>query len=314
MTEPFSPPIPVALAACPSYEPAALTRHVGDLLTSLSYHPARGERVLVKPNLLRSDALSCSQPELVQAACLYLLDHGCVVTVGDSPGFGSGPGVARHIGLADALSGLPGGALPVKSLDSPVFLPLTLGGSVGISRYALEADSILNLPRLKAHSQMRITCGVKNLFGCVSGLRKALLHARHGDKGREFPSLITDITAALPPAFTLVDAVTAMHVTGPSGGKPFAAGLLAASPSPVAVDTIIYGLLRLTPEDLAIWRELRLRKTPGAFAEDIALLGAAPETFSFAGFQTPLTLKNETFDPRTLLRSTIKRIWARLRS
>lgn len=310
----FSTPIPVALAACPDYASPRLGNTVGDLFASLGYHPARGERVLVKPNLLRADALSCSQPEVARAACLYLLDHGCVVTVGDSPGFGSGPGVARHIGLADALSVLPGGTLPVKSLDSPVFLPLTLGGTVGISRYALEADSILNLPRLKAHSQMRITCGVKNLFGCVSGLRKALLHAKHGDKGREFSSLVADIAAALPPAFTLVDAVTAMHVTGPSGGKPFSAGLLAASPSPVAVDTAIYGLLGLSPEDLAVWRELRLRKIPEAFAEEISLLGADPAAFSFTEFKTPAELKNESFDPRTLLRSTVKRLWARVRS
>ncbi len=308
------PPIPVALAARPDYEPKALAEAVDELFGLSGYSPAPGERVLVKPNLLGPEPLACTQPQVARAACAWLLERGCRVTAGDSPGFGSGPGVAKRIGLADALKGLAGDRhVPVISLDKPVFLPLTLGGSVGISRHALEADSILSLPRLKAHSQMRVTCGVKNLFGCVSGMRKALLHARHGDKGREFPSLVADIAAALPPVFTLVDAVTAMHGTGPFKGRPYSLGLLAASPSPVAVDTALYGLLNLTTEDLPVWRELQLRKTPGAFARDISLLGADPAAFPFAGFELPQTLRDESFDPRTLLRSALRRMWARLR-
>ncbi len=308
-------PVTVALGRCGSYASPDVERAVGELLTAIGYHPARGEKVLVKPNLLRGDAdpLCCTDPAVVRAACLYLLDHGAAITVADSPAFGQATNVARRIGLSEALTRLPGGvSLPVRDLDAPKTVILPMGAGVKISRLALEADSLLNLPRLKAHRMLRLTCAVKNLFGCVSGMNKAWLHARHGDKGRRFTSLVMDVALALPPVTSLVDAVTAMHVMGPAGGKPFQAGLLAASGSPVALDTAVYTLLGAAPGQLRLWEEARLRRLPGALVEDIFWSGEARESFSLTGFVMPENLMSESFSPIALLKSAWRRLQARL--
>jgi hypothetical protein len=73
--------------------------------------PAPGTRILVKPNLVapRRARLSCTHPAVVRAACVYLLDCGARVAVGDSPAFGTARVVARLCGLTEALRDLPVG-------------------------------------------------------------------------------------------------------------------------------------------------------------------------------------------------------------
>lgn len=305
----------VVLARAGAYDDAA--QAVGRLLQHTGMAVPRGGRVLVKPNLLRADALACTNAAITAAVCRFLLDSGCSVAVGDSPGFGTARGVAKSIGLDAALQEAGCGNVPVISLDSPIARPLTLGGSVGISRHALEADHIVNIPKLKAHSQMRVTAGVKNLFGCISGMRKAFVHAKYGDAEQDgiavFPAAIVDILGHLPPVTTLLDGVTAMHVTGPSGGRPFPAHLLAASTSPVALDTAVYAMLGVSPEEVPLWRELRRRNVPGAYPEDVTLAGEPGGNFDLSGFRLPHTLLPQTFNPARLMTSTAKRLWARFR-
>ncbi|MDL2210268.1 DUF362 domain-containing protein [Desulfovibrio sp. OttesenSCG-928-O18] len=308
--------ISVALAKVGAYDEEA-AKTVEKLLQFIDITASRGDRVLVKPNLLRADVLTCTNAVVTAAVCRFLLDRGCKVTVGDSPGFGTAKGVAESIGLDSALRAAGCGEVPVISLDSPVPRPLSLGGSVGLSRHALEADHILNVPKLKAHAQMRVTAGVKNLFGCISGVRKAFVHAKYGDKEKDgiavFPSAVADILGHLPPVTTLLDGIEAMHVRGPSGGKPFAAHLLAVSASPVALDTAVYAMLGVSPQAVPLWRELQRRNIPGACLEDVALAGEEVGSFDLSGFRLPESLMPQTFNPARLLQSTAKRLWARFR-
>ncbi len=182
-------PLPVALQGCDEYTPARVQDAVervlehGGLLTHTCF--SRGSRVLVKPNLLRAHALTCTHPEIVRALCVCLLDRGVRVRVADSPGFGAAPAVARSIGLEDVLRPL---GLKVENLSDPVPIALqgdraqsgscglwggSWGGSWGIARVALESDAVISVPRVKAHSQMCLTLAVKNMFGCICGLRNA---------------------------------------------------------------------------------------------------------------------------------------------
>ena len=115
------------------------------------------------------------------------------VTVADSPAFGTGRIMARLAGLTEALADLP---VTVASLDRPQALTLSAGGSIGVSRLALETDHIINAARLKCHDQMGLTLAVKNLFGCVCGFRKSLAHQRLGRDYGLFAGMILDILAA----------------------------------------------------------------------------------------------------------------------
>lgn len=150
------------------------------------------------------------------------------MVVGDSLSLGTAAIVALKIGLIDALRDL---GVPLVEFEDPVVVRLSFaGGRAVLFRRSLENDLILNLPKLKVHRMLRVTVAVKNFFGCVIGIRKALLYVIYGGWGNRFESMLLDLQTFLPPSWSLMDAVTAMHVGGPVHGQPYNLGLLASSP------------------------------------------------------------------------------------
>lgn len=266
-----------------------------------------GIRVLIKPNFvaLKGAPLCCTHASVIAAAAQHCVDRGARVTVGDSPAFGTAQAIASAIGLPEMLRPL---GVPVVTLGRGVKVP---SGSVRVpvSADALEADLILNLPKFKAHSQMRFSGAVKNLFGCVTGVSKAWLHAVHGDKGGRFADMICGLMNVLPPVFSLMDGVEAMHRTGPIVGDPFPLGLLAASANPVALDTASAMVLAASPASFPVWRACERSSLPGSRSDELNFPRLCPGDFDATGFELPLSLKPESFRPDVLLKSIIRRAW-----
>jgi len=295
----------VFLRCLGGYDDPGLDAAVAGLLARAGCPVARGSRVLVKPNLVapRNPALSCSVPAVVRAVCLPLLEAGATVTVADSPAFGTGRIMARLAGLTEALADLP---VRVASLDQPRAVALSSGGSIGVSRLALEADHIVNVARLKCHDQMGMTLAVKNFFGCVCGFRKSLAHQTLGRDNRRFARMILDVLAALPPSTSLLDGVVAMHKAGPVGGEPFRLGLMAAARNPVALDTAIYTMLGISPEFPPLWREALAMGLAGATPVAIEYPLESPESFNATGFVTPPGLSPLRFEPKRFVRGRLR--------
>ncbi|WP_319584283.1 DUF362 domain-containing protein [uncultured Pseudodesulfovibrio sp.] len=294
----------VAILRVPEYRPEQLATAVDRLLQTIGFAPAPGDRVLVKPNLVNgSNAANCTtHPQVVRAACAWLLDHGAKVSVGDSPAFGPASSVARASGLETALADLD---LKTISLAHPTPLPLTLGGTIGLSRDAFEADHILNLPKLKVHCQMTMSGAVKNLFGCVVGFRKAHAHYKLGHSHTVFRSMILDIYRALPQAVHLMDAIEPMHRDGPIKGEPFPLGMLAAAKNGVALDTMAGTLLGLTPEQVPLWEEARTRDMEGANPARLTYPLESLEGFDTTGF-TLSEVRELSFAPMRLIRGRVR--------
>lgn len=299
----------MAFLSCRDYASPVLPDIVSTLLDTVGCQSLRGAKVLVKPNLLAPqppDFLPCTHPRVVRAVCEYLLGLGARVSVGDSPSLSTGIKVSIKIGLHKALADLP---VALINLDQPRLIQLSFpGGMVGISRQALESDFILNLPKLKTHRMVRLTGAVKNFFGCVTGLRKGLCHFLYGDRGYRFEKMIVELMAHLPPSISLLDAIVAMHKDGPVKGAPFPFGLLAASPSAVALDTALYGLLGLLPVDIPIWREAIEQRLAGVNPEEIYYPLEPPTSFDVTGFQIPAQLQALNFHPLRLAKNALKKI------
>ncbi len=271
-----------------------------------------GARLLIKPNFvaLRNARLCCTSPLIIAAVARHCLDRGARVTVGDSPAFGTAQAIAEAIGLPELLRPL---GVNVVTLHRGV--PVTSANvPVRVSADALEADLIVNLPKFKAHSQMRFSGAVKNLFGCVTGVRKAWLHALHGDREGRFTAMICGLLQVLPPSVSLMDGVTAMHRTGPIAGDAFPLGLLGASVNPVALDTAAGQILGATPSQFPIWKQCHSDGLAGTDPQALNYPLLGPDDFDAGGFVLPQTLKPESFRPDILLKSLVKRLWmARLR-
>ncbi|MBU0481902.1 MAG: DUF362 domain-containing protein [Proteobacteria bacterium] len=302
--------IPVALASCLDYQAVHLADAVDRVVSSAGFRLSRGSVVLLKPNLVAAGStnhLACTSAHFVAAVAQWFLDHGAKVRVGDSPAFGSARMVMKATGMTEALSHLD---VKVVNFSRGIKTALPCGFSVPIAAEALDCDLLINLPKVKAHSQLYVSLAVKNYFGVVCGWRKALHHAVHGDIGNRFESLLADLPELFPGSFTIVDGITAMHKAGPMRGEPYPLGIVGATFDPVALDTALLEIIGADPERSILMQEHIRRGLPGTDLENITYPLRRPPELTVDDFQLPDTLKPVTFHPLRMAVSGCRRIVA----
>ncbi len=268
-----------------SYDGEHLKAVFADLMNRLGGREVirAGMRVLLKPNLLspaKPAHAVLTHPLVIRAAVEYVLERGARPEVMDSPAMGFFDRILRENGISKALEGLP---VTVREFRESV--PVDVGppfGRIDMAPEALEADAVINLPKLKSHGQMAMTLGVKNLFGCVVGYRKAEWHLRAGVDRELFARLLVQIARTVRPAFTVLDGVLALEGEGPGkGGTPRALGVLLAARDPFALDEAVCRMVGLPPERLPTCRAARALGLPG---EKVEIDGDLPEV---QGFRIP---------------------------
>lgn len=298
----------VALTRCPGYEPPALKREIDRLCQSLAVSVPCGYKVLLKPNLVaasRADGLALTHPQVLRAVAEWFLDHGAVVSVGDSPAFGTPASVMAQCGISKALAGLP---IKFSPFDRPRTV-LTAGQiSIRLADDIFQHDMLLNLPKLKAHDQLRVTMAVKNYFGVVLAWRKALAHMRYGGNSR-FVKLLVDLLDHMPEGLSIIDGVVAMHRHGPLHGDPLPVGVLGASRNPVALDSAMLAVIGLPPKLSPLWRECADRDLAGSRLTDLTFPLIHPEELAVNDFSTPAQLDPIRFQAWRFLRNSIKKLF-----
>lgn len=212
----------------------------------------RGSVVLVKPNLLgpaAPEAAMVTHPHVVRAAVEYVLEKGAYPQVSDSPAMGSFEKVLEKSGIKDALRGY---AVTFKEFrESAVVNVGEPFKKIEIASDAVNASFIINLPKLKSHTQMLLTLGVKNMYGCIVGLRKPEWHFRTGVNRFLFAKLLVQTCMVVNPAVTVLDGILAMEGQGPGrGGMPRSLGVLIGSDKPVSLDVAVCRMLGIDPYTL----------------------------------------------------------------
>ena len=236
-----------------TYDPSLIQSQVKEMLDSMGTDwISQGSRVLIKPNLLlpaTPDKGIVTHPMICRAVAQYLIEKGAQVQVSDSPGVGSFRKVITETGYKAALEDLDVTLKPFQeSVTVDIGEPF---GRIPIARDAMEADRVINLAKLKTHAQMYLTLGVKNIFGCIVGLRKPEWHMRAGVDRLMFARLLVQIHKAVSPAFTIVDGILALEGQGPGkSGTPRELGLLLGGAEAHAVDKTICTLLGLDSAEL----------------------------------------------------------------
>ncbi len=240
----------------------------------------KDDRVLIKPNLL-SPALPeqavLTHPSIVKAAVEYVLRKGARPLVSDSPAIGSFEKILRESGIKDALRALDVTCRAFENskhvdVGEPFY-------TIEIAEDAMNADLVINLPKLKTHSQMLLTLGVKNLFGCIVGYRKPEWHMRTGINRVMFAKLLVLIYQSIRPSVTILDGILAMEGEGPgTRGIPREIGVLIGSQDACAVDSMVCKMIGLEPESLLT---LKTAKELGIFQECNEVNGHLPEIRDF---------------------------------
>jgi uncharacterized protein (DUF362 family) len=298
----------VVLQRCSRYERSTICGLVDEAVSGLGFnHNFNGAVVLLKPNLISGSgvSLSCTHREFIAGVAVWFLDQGAKVHIGDSPAIGSGASVCEKRGITEALAGMG-----VKQVDFTDSVRKTLAGgvSVNIARAPLECDFFVNLAKVKAHKQMYVTLSVKNIFGIVRGMKKAMLHMSHGDSHKQFSEIILDLVELLPPSLHLADGIVAMHRSGPLDGNPLQLNCVGGATCPVALDTALLELLELEKNKSPLWRVARERKLAGSDPGKIHFPLLSPADFSGGEFGAPEILHSIRFNPFGFLSGMAKRV------
>ena len=302
----------VGILQIKKYELRQVKKGIDELCKAAGLQVNPGSRMLLKPNLVSGrgkEYLDCTHPVFIRAVAEWCVDCGAEVSIGDSPAFGSGPGVMQATGITEALKGLP---VKQVDFDQPVQVKLAGGVTVGIARPALDCDILVNLPKVKAHSQLYVTLAIKNYFGTVVGFQKPVWHLRYGNQEDRFASHIVDLLPVLPGGITLVDGITAMHKTGPVAGEPYQLGMVAGSCNPVALDTTFLKILGLDEEKSLIWQECAARNLTGVNYDVLDFPLLDPAEHLVTDFRVPEMLLAVSFNPLRMLVSAARRLLARI--
>ena len=302
----------VFLSPCSNYDPVKIAAIVDDFAAqSGCLSNLHGTHVLLKPNLIssRGPSLSCSHPDFITGVALWCKEQGAKVSVGDSPAFGTARSVCRSKKIDTPLQELD---IKIVNFLTPVERQLSCGRSVSVAGEVLDCDLFIGLPRIKAHNQMYVTMAVKNLFGIVKGVNKAMLHMTCDNSYENFSKIILGLIELLPQQFHLIDGVEIMSESGPLDGSSLALNCIGASSSPVALDTAFFDVLQLNPYKSPLFSMAHAMGLSGSDLATIDFPFSHSSEFHGAGFIAPEVLNPIRFNPFRFMSGLFKRLGEQL--
>lgn len=207
-------------------------------------------KVLIKPNLVtprKPDTATTTHPELVFAVVKWLCAHGIRnITIADSPGGLYTPQSLKNTYNVCGYNGV--GIFAALNYDTS-WQTVHCDDSFrnrcfNIITPVMEADYIINMPKLKTHGMMTLSGAVKNMFGAIPGLQKPEMHYRWPDIN-DFANMLIELTLLLKPNIALVDAVESMEGNGPNSGSKKHTGVTFAAQDPFTLDKVMSDFMEL---------------------------------------------------------------------
>lgn len=133
-----------------------------------------------------------------------------------------------------------------------------------IPKSILKSDLFINVPKLKIMRETKITCALKNIYGCMAYPKKIIYHPFLNEA-------IVGINKILRPNVTIVDGIVAL------GRFPIKLGLIMASKDPFSVDWVASQIMGFNPSKIQFLRIAQREKIGSQ--NGIRTLGEDIDTF-----------------------------------
>ena len=185
-----------------------------------------------------------SHPLFVKALIQVLKEYDVKIIVGDNPPFKDIKSVLKGNGIYKVLQ-----EENIEIAENSKLIHLENNNTLKYKQFDfsesfVNADILINLPKLKTHSFTYFSCAQKNLFGMIYGLTKADWHVK-ANNPKDFGMLINDIYTTTKSQYqkdhyiNLCDAVIGLEGDGPTtGGTSQELGAIICSTSGVAADIV----------------------------------------------------------------------------
>jgi uncharacterized protein (DUF362 family)/Pyruvate/2-oxoacid:ferredoxin oxidoreductase delta subunit len=249
-----------------------------------------GQTVLIKPNICaakRPETGATTTPEVVEAVVKIVKELQGKPVIGDGPAFGTGGDYFGVTGLTD-LAKRQGVPLVNLNQEDPVETEVPGGivlANTRVSKTAMEADVIINLPVLKTSGAVLLSCALKNMKGILSGIEKHKPHIYGLDEG------IVEVNRIRRPELTIVDGIYGMEGEGPANGNPANTRIIMASFDPVSADTVACMVTGFNPAEV---KYISLAEKQGLGETSVQIIGESLESVQ-KRFKRPHTFDNALF-------------------
>jgi uncharacterized protein (DUF362 family) len=229
-------------------DPAKITRAAVEGLGGMSRVVAKGDDVVVKPNICTDyhgpEYAATTNPAVVATLAKMAVEAGAKrVRVMEQSFGGTAANAYQVSGIAPAVEQAGGTMVIMSPVD---FRDASIPKGRDITSWPfysgiLDADVVINVPIAKNHGAAVLTLGCKNYMGVIANPN--LIH-------QNLMQRIADLISARVPDLTVLDAVRILTANGPTGGNLADVKKLdtvVASPDVVSVDAYACGFFGLTP-------------------------------------------------------------------
>jgi len=247
-----------------------------------------GQKVLIKPNLAFQappESFAVVDPRVVEAVVAYFKENSKAgeVWVGDNPSLGLHVGRAKP---AFAASGMEeaarrGGADKVIYFDETEVVEVDIPEAkvfkkAAIFKPVLDADVIINLPKMKVHLAGTVTLALKNWNGIIPNVHPSGQQqgAHRIDLGQKFADLYRAVKADL----TIIDGIIGMEGQGPHAGTPVEMNLIIAGNDMVATDAVTSYIMGFDPMEVPAVRCAGTEGLGEIDLNNIEIVGESPDS------------------------------------
>jgi uncharacterized protein (DUF362 family)/NAD-dependent dihydropyrimidine dehydrogenase PreA subunit len=261
-----------------------------DLLGSIGSFITKGDRVLIKPNMIGGYAPEKavnSHPVVVEGVAKLVIEAGGIPVIGDSPMFGTARSASKKIGYDKVAEKLNIEIVDFVNRQSYEFRPGKAFKNLKVDRAVVESDKIINIAKLKTHTQMYMTLSVKNMFGSVVGRDKSHWHYIAGRSYETFARLLVELYRFTKPTLNIIDGIVGMQGHGPLSGSPRRIGVLILGADGIAVDRVACEIVGADYERMPIFKANEELGAGVSRLEDIEIIGADISRFMIEDFEFP---------------------------
>ena len=305
----------VAVVKCDDYNPGLVAARVGEVLDRLGgmrRFVSKGQRVLLKPNMLSAHAPErgiTTHPIFIEAIVDEVRQVGGKVLMGDSPA-GAMKSIQRYweaTGFGELAEKLGIELINFESAEKEV---REIGNHrFHVAKTLTDADVVINLPKFKTHGLTLYTGAVKNLLGVLPGFQKVRLHKLYPNP-TSFSRMLVELYRAVAPQLNLMDGILGMGGNGPSTGDLRQTGLIIASTDGIALDAVASRLMGFRENEVDVVRIGGETGAGEARLEAIDILGESLDSIQLKDFHLPSNRLLRAV-PESIGRLVGKLLWVR---
>ena len=205
----------IDLAVAHGVSPSKITRAAIDAMGGMKMFISRGDIVVVKPNIAFDrlpEHAANTNPEVVAVVVQMCFEAGAKKVKVFDRTVNDARRCYVQSGIADAAKAA---GADVSYIDERKFKEMDIKGEVlkswPLYTEVFEADKVINIPIAKHHGLAKLTMSMKNWMGVMGGSRRTI-HQRLDES-------LVDLSMAIKPTLTILDAVRILTANGPQGGN-----------------------------------------------------------------------------------------------